>query len=290
MHDLWDDNSNFVNSLSFVDEKNKNALLTFLYQNKVGRFFLRIAISKPITKAMGHYYDSKYSKKKINKFIEKNEIEMKKFKKKKYSSFNDFFTREKKQIEFSQDENFFCSPCDAYLSAYKVEENSKFKIKEIEYSLEELLQNYSLSKMFQGGVMYVFRLTPRDYHRYHYFDEGVFLFKKIIPGAFHTVRSVALEKKKVFIENQREYSLLKTKNFEEVLFMEVGALGVGKIKNHDKKKFKRGEEKGMFLFGGSTVIVLFKKDILKSDHKLIQFSKENLEAIVECGCIVGEKR
>ena len=138
--------------------------------------------------------------------------------------------------------------------------------------------------------MYIFRLTPTDYHRYHYFDEGTFLIKKIIPGVFHTVRPVALEKRKVFIENQREYTVLKTKNFKDVLVMEVGALGVGKIKNHEKSKFKRGEEKGMFLFGGSTVIVLFQKDILKRDEKLLKFSQENLEAIVKCGCIVGERK
>lgn len=290
MRDLRTRDSDFVNSLSFVEEKNKNAALSFLYQNAIGRLFLRIAISPFVTKTMGRFYDSKYSKKTISKFILKNEIPMDQFKEKDYTSFNDFFTREKKDITFSKKNDSFCSPCDGYLSAFEVEENSKFTIKGIAYSLEELLQSFSLAKMFQGGVMYIFRLTPKNYHRYHYFDDGVFLMRKKISGVFHTVREVALLKRKVFMENQREYALLKTKHFDEVIYMEVGALGVGKIKNHEQKDFKRGEEKGMFLFGGSTVIVLFKKDILKRDHKLLQFSKENLEAVTECGKVVGERK
>ena len=51
--------------------------------------------------------------------------------------------------------------------------------------------------------------------------------------------------------------------------MEVGALMVGRIKNHKKKVsvVHRGEEKGMFEFGGSTVVLLTEPGKLQTDEK-----------------------
>jgi len=274
----------------FIENKPDTWILRFLYQNQIGRVFLKFATSSFVTRNMGRFYDSKYSKKLISGFIEKNHIDKKEFKSKKYTSFNDFFTREKKVITFSQKNSLFCSPCDGYLSAYQIEEDRTFQIKHISYTLDSLLQNHSFAKKFQGGYIYIFRLMPEHYHRFHYFDDGKKIYQKEIPGCFHTVRPVALEKRKVFIENERTYTLMETKNFGDVVMMEVGALGVGKIKNYDKRDFKRGEEKGMFLFGGSTIIVLFQKDVLAKNDKLLKYSLDNYEAVVKCGCIVGEKK
>ena len=42
--------------------------------------------------------------------------------------------------------------------------------------------------------------------------------------------------------------------------MEVGAMMVGRIcNNHMEYTFKRGEEKGRFEFGGSTIVLLIEK-------------------------------
>jgi len=290
MCSIWDCNSIFVNHLHFVKNDKENKALSFLYNNYVGTLFQKILIQRKISELMGKYYDSSLSKKIIPNYIKKNNIDMKEYKEKKYNSFNDFFTREKKKIEFSKNKNFFCSPCDGFLSAYKITENQKFLIKGQEYTLEELLLNQTFAKKYADGMIYIFRLMPNNYHRYHYFDDGKFLMGKKINGYFHTVRPVALKKKKVFLENQREYSVLATQNFKDIVYMEVGALAVGKIKNHSKMKFKKGEEKGMFLFGGSTIIILFEKNVLKEDPKLLKNSLEGYEAVVKCGYIVGEKK
>ncbi len=281
-------NTHSINHLRYVKERQDNVALSFVYNNFLGKLFLPIVISKPITTILGNYYNSKLSKIGIQKYIRKNNIDMNLFKEKEYKSFNDFFTRERKEISFSQKKKDFCAPCDGFLSAYKIENNRTFWIKGIEYSLEELLHNFSLSKKYKDGIMYIFRLVPANYHRYHYFDNGKVLMQKQIKGVFHTVRPVALEKKKVFIENTRTYSLLSTENFGDIIFLEVGALGVGKIMNHQKKSFQKGEEKGMFFFGGSTVIVIFEKNILKPDKKLLEMSTQKYEAVVQCGCKIGE--
>lgn len=290
MCDLRTTSSNTSYPLQFIKAKEDNVILSFLYQNPFGSLFQRFAISRPITVSMGAFYNSKFSKTIISKYIQKNKIDMKEYVKKDYTSFNDFFTRKKKNIVFSSKKSDFCSPCDGYLSVFPITLDRTFLVKGVTYTLFDLLHNHTFAKKFDGGFCYIFRLAPHNYHRYHYFDDGVFVMKKKISGLYHTVRSVALEKKPVFLENQREYSILSTKNFGEVLYMEVGALAVGKILNHDKKTFLRGEEKGMFLFGGSTIILLFQKGILKEDERLLKNSSEGYEAVVQCGCIVGERK
>lgn len=289
MCDIRDTSCECTSLLLYVKEYQDNKFLDFLYHSFIGQKMMPFVTSKKVSSLMGHFYDSKFSKKLISSFISKNKIDMTLYKEKNYQSFNDFFTREKKQVSFPKDNQSFYAPCDAYLSAYPIDEKSIFKVKGLSYSLEELLQNRGMALKYKGGLLYVFRLIPTHYHRYHYFDDGKLLFAKKIPGIFHTVRDVALRKKQVYLENTREYSLLETKNFQDVLYMEVGALGVGKIKNHYQKEFTRGMEKGMFFFGGSTVLVLFSKDVLKKPQNLLSKSLNGYEAVVQCGQKIGEK-
>ena len=77
--------------------------------------------------------------------------------------------------------------------------------------------------------------------------------------------------------------MLQTKNFDKLLYIEVGALLVGKINNHDIKKFNKGDEKGFFMYGGSTVIILVKKNIIGLDKKILKNSKFGYETSVKLG-------
>jgi phosphatidylserine decarboxylase len=103
--------------------------------------------------------------------------------------------------------------------------------------------------VYDGGLCLVFRLTPADYHRYIYPDNGCKTKNTKIAGKLHTVKPIALGKVPVFTTNSREYSILRTENFDDIVFMEVGAMMVGRICNyHEEHAFSRGEEKGKFEF------------------------------------------
>ena len=71
--------------------------------------------------------------------------------------------------------------------------------------------------------------------------------------------------------------------------IEVGALLVGKIKNHNITKFKRGQEKGYFEFGGSTIIHLIQKDTVKIDDDILKYTDQNIEVQVKQGTTIGTK-
>ena len=213
--------------------------------------------------------------------------------KQKFTSYNDFFTRKKKDkyLEIDKNKNHLISPADSKLTVYDIKENSMFKIKNSYYSINELLNGNKISEKYKNGKILIFRLEPSDYHRYCYIDNGTKTKNIHVQGVFHTVQNIALKKYNVYKKNTREYTILNTENFGKVIQVEVGALIVGRIKNHHEEyKFKKGEEKGYFEFNGSTIILIFKKDKIKIDQDIKENSINHIETIVKYGEKIGTKK
>ena len=276
---------------------NKNDLvvpksLKFLYNNLIGNLVLYIVSRRWVSKIVGKYLDSKLSKKRIKKYIKKNNINMDLFMEEEYESFNAFFTRRIKQENrpFDRDKNSFISPCDGKLTVYEIDENCEFEIKNFKYNVQTLLKNEELAKKYYGGYCVVIRLAVEDYHRYFYIDDCYKENNVKIKGRLHTVQPYALSKRKVFTENSREYTVMHTENFGDVTQVEVGALMVGRIvNNHQEGNFKRSEEKGKFEFGGSTIVLLIEKDKVVLDEEFFVNSRNDNETIVYCGERIGSK-
>lgn len=264
----------------YIEIEENNRGLNFLYSNVFGRIILKIVISKPIRNIYNKYMTSKYSLKKIDKFIKNNNINMDEYQEENYKSFNDFFIRKIKDDKRKVSKGLFAI-ADSKLSVYKIDDNSSFKVKNSIYTIDELLQSDGSS--FKDGYALIFRLCVDDYHHYVYPDDGEVLSNKHINGVLHTVQPLAFKKYKVFSENDREVTFLNTKKYGEMAYIEVGAMMIGKIVNENVTKFKIGEEKGHFEFGGSTVILLFKKDQIKINKKIIENSKKEIETIVKLG-------
>ena len=70
--------------------------------------------------------------------------------------------------------------------------------------------------------------------------------------------------------------------------MEVGALLVGKIENRTVSgTVRRGQEKGNFAFGGSTVILLTQEGKVRPDKDILENSGKGIETKVKLGERVG---
>ena len=187
------------------------------------------------------------------------------------------------------DADTLISPCDGKLSVYPIDGKRRFSIKGTEYTVDSLLRSGHMARRYQGGYACIFRLTVDDYHRYCYVDNGRKSMNIRIPGVFHTVNPAANEVCPIYKENTREFSLLQSEHFKVVLMMEVGALLVGRITNyHEEETVKKGEEKGRFEFGGSTVILLFQKDAVKFDQRFLYNTENGYETIVKMGERLGE--
>ncbi|MBO7520408.1 MAG: phosphatidylserine decarboxylase [Clostridia bacterium] len=259
--------------------------LEFLYKNTAGRVILRLLRARWISVLAGAFLNTRLSKPLIKPFVEKNGIDLSEYESDKFNCFNDCFCRKIKPGNRPVDgrEDSLAAPCDGLLSVYKAEEGGVYPVKQSKYTLNSLLKNEELSERFKGGYLYVFRLCVNHYHRYCYPAAGKKGKNIHIKGTFHTVRPIALENRAVFCENSREYTVIESYNFGETVQMEVGAMLVGKIKNlHGEKFVEKGEEKGMFLYGGSTVILVTSAGV-KPKPEYIENTLNGIETPVKQG-------
>ena len=265
--------------------------LNFYYNTFWGRVGVKIITWRFLSKLYGWYMSSKFSVKKIEKFIEANNIDMSEYENKEYASFNEFFARkilpENRKID--SNENALISIADSKLKYVKITEDVRLKIKNTTYSVEELVKDKELASKYINGDCLIFRLTVSDYHRYCYLDNGRQGKNRKIKGVLHTVNSISQDKYKIYAQNAREYTVLDTEHFGQVVQVEVGALQVGKIKNHNENnEFCKGEEKGYFEYGGSTIILLFENGRVKMDEDIVENSMRDIETKVKLGERIGE--
>jgi phosphatidylserine decarboxylase len=206
-----------------------------------------------------------------------------------YASFNEFFIRKFKNgaRKFTADTSELPAFAEGrYFAFEKVGEKQVFPIKGKALSPEALLGSAEKARPFLGGPAVIARLCPTDYHRFHFPDDGRTLSHYTLHGRLHSVNPIALRRKKeVFIQNERQISILETTHFGKLAYIEVGALCVGRIvQTHPSKQpFHRGDEKGYFLFGGSTVIILGEPGCWKPDVDLLAQTTQGIETFVRLG-------
>ena len=253
---------------------NQAGIIHFLYTTALGGVLLRPLIRPGFSRFMGHVLSSRISRALVGPFIRKNHISMEDYPPRRYRSFNDFFTRtilpERRPVDMTQEH--LIAPCDSKLSVTRREPNTRFFIKGVEYTAGALLRSEELAQKFAGGWLLLFRLTVDDYHHYLYPLSGAESTRVVIPGVFHTVNPFAAGIRPIYRENTREYTCTETE-FGTLLQMEVGALLVGRISNHmGAGPVQRGTEKGMFEFGGSTVVLMLEPGRLQPDEDILRNS------------------
>ena len=278
--------------MKIVQKQEESAALRFLYGTVIGRLALKLLCTRWISRLCGRFLDSLVSKPLIPPFVRRHGIDLDEYAAGGFRSFNDFFSRKIKEDRrpVAPDPSALIAPCDGLLSAYRLTGDTVIPVKQSRYTISSLLGGDSASENYQNGICLVFRLCVEHYHRYCYIDSGVKGPNVFLPGKLHTVRPVALEKFPVFTQNCREYTVIKTENFGDVIQMEVGAMLVGKIHNcHGPGNVRRGEEKGRFLYGGSTVIVLVEEGRARLPEELYQAAENRTETPVKMGQRIGGK-
>lgn len=266
-------------------------ILSLLYGNVIGRMLLKPLIAPCVSRFAGRVLSTKISCILIHPFIKKNKIDMTQFETVPYGSYNEFFSRKirPEMRPIDQEPQHLISPCDSKLTVMPITKKCHFRLKQTEYTVHSLLKNKRLACAYEGGYAMIFRLTVDDYHRYCYISDGIKEKNIKIPGILHTVNPIANDYFPIYKENSREYTILHTKEFGDLVQMEVGALLVGKIVNHhEKAKIKRGQEKGYFQFGGSTIVVLIKEGMVQIDKDILENSSNGIETIVKFGEKIGK--
>ena len=271
----------------------QDRFLRFLYTNRMGKHLLKFMISDKLTRLIELYMNTRISTLKIDPFIKENKINISDYEKKFYTSYNDFFTRKikKSRRPVNMEPDVLISPSDGKVTVYPISDKLVVNIKNIDYSIKSLLLDRELAEELEGGWLYVIRLTVDNYHRYCYPDSGYQHENYYIPGFFHTVNPVALENTSVFAQNCRAYTIIDSDHFGRIIQMEVGAMGVGRIVNYKESEFvEKGEEKGYFEFGGSTVCLFVPKGSAVPDADMIKNTAEGFETLVKMGEQIGKRK
>lgn len=271
-------------------------ILKWLYSSVLGKASLHLLIKRKIVSVVGGWFmNSRFSKPHINKFIAKNQIDLSLYNisnSNAFNNFNEFFYR-KIQIEKRPIAHDIVSPADGKALAFQsIADIPNFFLKGSQFTVQSFLDNERLSEKYSEGAMMIVRLAPADYHRFHFPASGQISESKEIKGRYYSVSPMALrESLEIFCRNIRVYSTLKTEEFGDVLISEVGATMVGSIIQtyENNSQIKKGEEKGYFAFGGSTVVLFFEKNKIKFADDLVNNTKKGFETAVQMGENVATK-
>jgi len=276
--------------------------MRMMYHTREGKFAvdkLQLAkVLKHLTEQQGKKYTNPHSVKEITSFIafhnlNKEEIldPLDSFK-----NFNEFFYRKLKktarEIASSADPKVAVSPADCRLNVFPtIDDATKIWIKGKNFTLKNLIKDDALANQYVGGSLAICRLAPQDYHRFHIPCNGT--LGKFVPidGTYYTVNPIAVrEQVDVYTENKRQRVVISSPEFGDVLYISVGATMVGSIFYTAKEgqPVQKGDELGYFAFGGSTVLLLFKKGTIKFDNDLVVNSTKPIESLVKMGMSLGK--
>ena len=271
-----------------------NRLIEKMFSHTVTRGIMKLVSARWFAEIERAVLSSFFSSFFITKFVRKNGIKLREYKKKKYTSFHDFFYREIKPESrpLALGADALISPCDCKASVYRIHEDSCFAVKGVPYTVAEVLGgDEKLAAGYNGGYFFLLRLSLDDYHHYCYPVSGRKEPDVAIPGKLYTVHPLIHKYAAVYRENARRFSVITTENAHGVLMMEVGALGVGKVVNDHTgtADVAQGQEAGHFEFGGSTILVLVPEGSYIPDEDLTANTKDGFETVVKLGQHIGQR-
>ena len=263
------------------------------YNNPIGRMLIKPFTSPVFSRFVGAVLDSRLSVLLTLPYKFLFSVSMEEYEPKYYESYNAFFTREMKAEYRPVDGEIgsLVAPSDGKLRLYPITEQGTFSIKGSQYTVESLLKSRELARAYEGGTAVVIRLDGEDYHHFCYAASGKKGKSHYLQGVLHPLVPATVGNMPVFKENAREYCRIRTKYFDELIQMEVGAMLVGRIENPVQgiKEVTKGESKGYFSYGGSTTVLLMKKDTVDFDTDLLENSQKEMETQVKMGERIGYK-
>ncbi|MFK8037927.1 MAG: archaetidylserine decarboxylase [Crocinitomicaceae bacterium] len=269
-------------------------MMHFFYsQNVFGKFLLWAFIKRRLLSVMvGWFMMSSISVRSVKSFIKKNKIDLKDYQVPKgyYKHFNSFFYRKLKPGARVIGEGVI-SPADGKVLVFPtIAAAQSFYVKGQQFDLNKFFLDKKLAAEYDGGALAIVRLAPTDYHRFHFPIDGYVGETIKYEGDYYSVSPIALKQNmRIFCENKREFVSVDSDKYGSVVLAEIGATLTGSIVQSHWPNIDviKGQEKGFFAFGGSTVIVLFKKGKIRFSSDLIKNTKNGFETAVKMGETIG---
>ena len=248
-----------------------------------------------LTKLLAAFFKSRLSRARIDAVIKLYGINVNEFRDSRASfrCCNDFFIRRLKPEVRPSDPSptSLVSPVDGRIFVHpRLTIDEVIPVKGYIYSIDELLTRAAPD--LHNGSAGVIRLNPGACHRIHFPCGGDVASSQTVPGTYHSVHPLAEPHEvKVYCENTRAITMIQSKTFGRIGFVEVGAFGVGSIvQTYQGSTVAKGREKGYFQYGGSTIVMVFEKGRITWADDLVANTVEGYETIVRYGEAIGQAK
>lgn len=196
-----------------------------------------------------------------------------------FKSWDDFFTRRFRDhvrpIPDEDDDSIVVNPCEA--SPFKITTNVRkydyFWIKAQPYSVAFILNNNPFNEQFIGGTIYQAFLSALNYHRWHSPVNGTIVDKETIDGTYysqcnaikHDPASPNMSQAYLAQVAARGVLYIQADN-PHIGLMAFVAVGMAEISSIDitvktGDRVKKGQQLGMFHYGGSTFLLMFRPEV-----------------------------
>jgi phosphatidylserine decarboxylase len=271
--------------------------LNWSYNTRLGWAVTRVVFSHPLlSRLYGWTQRQSLSRKRIVPFVRQMGVDCAELVQplKTFGNFSEFFER---RINLSQrpiatDPGTCIAPVDGKVLGYQtVNLQTTLRVKRHQFSLESFLKDRALGCQYDGGSVVICRLCLADYHHIHFPDSGLPHRPEIINGSLYAGGPYALRRRVPFYaENLRMITPFDSDHFGRIIMVEVGAFTVGSIQQRFDagEPVQKGNHKGFFELGGSTVVLLFKPNTIRLDNDLCANTSRGLETRVLMGESIGK--
>ncbi|MBC8350230.1 MAG: phosphatidylserine decarboxylase [Verrucomicrobia bacterium] len=291
--------------IEYFDRHSKQKLIEQVYGEKwlhriygspFGRLILWLAVKRSwFSRWYGYRMGKPKSRQLIPGFISKYGLDVSEFAENEdsFPSFNDFFVRRLKPSArpISQADDVAIFPADGrHMGFQDLSDLEGVFVKGQSFDLKSLFGSEETAAPFEQGTLIISRLCPVDYHRFHYPLAGKASAPTLINGGLSSVNPIALRRDlSIFWQNKRNLSYLETDGFGRIASFEVGATCVGSMTYGESLPgfVEKGDEKGFFSFGGSSVLTLFEPNRILLAEDLLEHSAQNRELYARMGEPMG---
>ncbi len=196
-----------------------------------------------------------------------------------FKSWDDFFTRElrpqARPVSMPDDDAVVVNACESapYRIARHVKQYDRFWIKSQPYSIAHMLANDALAPLFVGGTVYQAYLSPLSYHRWHSPVNGTVVKAYVKDGTYYSETSSEGYDPAGPNDSQGYITAVATR---ALIFIEADNPAIGlmcvmpvgmaevstcQLTVYEGQRLSKGEQIGMFHFGGSTHCLIFRPGV-----------------------------
>lgn len=206
-----------------------------------------------------------------------------------FTSWDDFFTRlwrdGMRPVAEPENDKVIANACESqpYRLAHHVKGRDLFWIKSQPYSVIDMLGHDALAPQFVGGTVYQAFLSALSYHRWHSPVNGKVVKAYVVDGTYYSeplfegVGDPQARSQDIKLEGETvSQAYITSTATRALIFIEadepsiglMAFIGVGMaevstcdISVKEGQRVKKGEQIGMFHFGGSTHCLVFRKGV-----------------------------